>query len=469
MRNNNLQLAVTLLAGGLVWSATSPASAQRGFRGGRFDPQEIYARMDKNQNGLIEPDEISDRARPFVEQAARQAGLDPAQPLPISKLVPAPSDGAPATPATPATPTTPATPSANATSGADADRRDRGRDDSSGSSSGGSSSGGTAPSGSSSGGGASAAPAVAGFGMEDKTPKPPGFDAPPPAAVAAQAALAQKYDRRVVEMLDGMFREYDKNRDDLLDESEIARMTWRSDPKESDTNKDGKLSRAEMAERLAKRFQSDRGSSGGSSGSSSGSSSSGGSSEDNSRVKRYAEGLLKQNDANSNGLLERNEWSEVKSISKDTDANNDGIVTLDELVAKLSNYGKSSGSTASSGSTPSSSGSGSSSTASASSGGSSSSGSRGGWGSGRYGSSSSSTSAKSGERKTYRALTPLERLPKGLPDWFARNDADADGQVAMAEFSSTWSDSKAEEFAKYDLNGDGFITSAECLKVDTKK
>ena len=59
------------------------------------------------------------------------------------------------------------------------------------------------------------------------------------------------------------------------------------------------------------------------------------------------------------------------------------------------------------------------------------------------------------DKKSYRALTATERLPKDLPEWFARNDANADGQVAMAEFSASWSNSTADEFAQFDLNRDG--------------
>ena len=68
-------------------------------------------------------------------------------------------------------------------------------------------------------------------------------------------------------------------------------------------------------------------------------------------------------------------------------------------------------------------------------------------------------------RKFYRALTPAERLPPGLPDWFARKDANGDGQVSMAEFSDTWNDQTAAEFSKYDLNNDGFIVPTECLEA----
>jgi hypothetical protein len=59
-------------------------------------------------------------------------------------------------------------------------------------------------------------------------------------------------------------------------------------------------------------------------------------------------------------------------------------------------------------------------------------------------------------------------LPKDLPEWFARNDANADGQVAMAEFTASWSNSTAREFDQFDLNHDGLITAKECLDA-TKK
>jgi hypothetical protein len=69
-------------------------------------------------------------------------------------------------------------------------------------------------------------------------------------------------------------------------------------------------------------------------------------------------------------------------------------------------------------------------------------------------------------KKSYRFLSPQERLPRGLPDWFLRKDADGDGQVAMAEYASSgWSEALAEEFTKHDLNGDGVITPEECLKA----
>ncbi|MEO8499228.1 MAG: hypothetical protein ABI614_29535, partial [Planctomycetota bacterium] len=75
----------------------------------------------------------------------------------------------------------------------------------------------------------------------------------------------------------------------------------------------------------------------------------------------------------------------------------------------------------------------------------------------------SPSTAKVDTRKSYKVKTVTERLPKGLPDWFARSDANADGQVAMAEFATSWSDSVVKEFGQFDLNHDGVITPNEAL------
>jgi hypothetical protein len=68
-------------------------------------------------------------------------------------------------------------------------------------------------------------------------------------------------------------------------------------------------------------------------------------------------------------------------------------------------------------------------------------------------------------RKSWRSLSPGERMPKGLPDWFLKKDADGDGQVTMAEFSTSWTASLVAEFDGYDLNHDGMIVPAEALKT----
>jgi hypothetical protein len=53
------------------------------------------------------------------------------------------------------------------------------------------------------------------------------------------------------------------------------------------------------------------------------------------------------------------------------------------------------------------------------------------------------------------------KLPKGLPDWFAKLDTDQDGQVGLYEWKEAGR--PLDEFRKLDRNGDGFITVEEAL------
>jgi len=150
------------------------------------------------------------------------------------------------------------------------------------------------------------------------------------------------------------------------------------------------------------------------------------------RYRRFAESLLRQYDANKNGLLDKDEWSATRPDLKAADRNHDGAITADEMTAWLIEYSRRGSS----------------------------------WQRPSYANSSDSGAASaggSGPRKFYRALTATERLPEGLPEWFARKDANADGQISMAEFSSSWNEQTAAEFARHDLNNDGIITPAECL------
>ncbi|NQV27862.1 MAG: proprotein convertase P-domain-containing protein, partial [Rhodopirellula sp.] len=55
-------------------------------------------------------------------------------------------------------------------------------------------------------------------------------------------------------------------------------------------------------------------------------------------------------------------------------------------------------------------------------------------------------------------------LTEGLPGWFYELDADHDGQVAMHEFTNTWTTEKRQEFDSLDSNKDGLLTSSEVLR-----
>ena len=72
--------------------------------------------------------------------------------------------------------------------------------------------------------------------------------------------------------------------------------------------------------------------------------------------------------------------------------------------------------------------------------------------------------------KPKRFLTAQERLPKDIPKWFVELDKDKDGQISMAEFcEGDWTEKKIKEFDHWDLNGDGFITADEAMKIIKKE
>jgi hypothetical protein len=443
------------IAAGLLFAAgagiTNSLEAQDRGRRRSFDPAEFLKGMDRNGNGMIDPDEMSERGRSFIERVAQRVGLDASQPLPLDKLTEGfnqmrqeregdsergrddndrrrdDDDN-------------------DRDRDRDRDRRrddddddDRNRDRSRSESSR------TPP------------PRTPGFGVPDTAPKAAGFDVP---LGQDNAMIEKRFERRVIEYVDRMLNEQDTNKDGFIDNIEWKAGRWSTPPESSDTNNDKRLSKMELCVRIAKRFGGDReapqGSSSGSSsgGSSSGNGSSSSSSSNSSggeaaKFRAYAEGLIKQYDADKSGMLEKskNEWDKLKDDHREADANKDSVITLEEMIVKLQSY--SSGSSRSSSST------------------SSSSSSRSG--SGRSQWWKKDETAKEEPKKSYRFLSPTERLPKGLPDWFARSDTDGDGQIMMAEYAAAWTEAAAQEFLKNDLDGDGVITPAEALAAATKK
>jgi Ca2+-binding EF-hand superfamily protein len=441
--------AVALAAGNLA--------AQDRSRG--IDPRDILRSADDNGDGVIEQSELGQRSGYYVRRAAERIGMDPNGKLPADKILAA----------------------------LEAMKNEEASSNSSGGSSGGSGfSGGSS--------GSSSRPAAPpngpqAFGEADKTVKVPGFDVP--LSVNIGEPLDKRYDSRVIEYVNDMLRERDANKNGILEKSEWTGR-WSTPPEESDTNKDGVLSKDELCARIAKRFgignSGSSGSSGGSSGSGGqsytwGSSSGGSSGGDSSRFRGYAEGMIKHYDKSKNGMLEKDEWKDMRSEHQSSDANKDGVITIDELAAHLQSYsergssggntyivtaGPGSGVTSSSGQGNSGS-SGSGSSGFGSGGSSSRWGDRGGWGSRSSSSGDSNKSAAGQTKKSYRFLSPTERLPKGMPDWFLRGDADGDGQVSMVEYSATWNDQIAAEFQKYDLDSDGLVTPEECQKAESSK
>ena len=169
-------LALLLSLGTYASAQFRGGSGERG-RGGRGGPggsgdsgdfrRRMMERMDSNGNGVLEPNEISDRARGFVERMARDAGLDPRRPMPVSRLV--------------------------------GGSGDRGRRD--------------GRQGSSSSSSQDEYPLIAGFGETGAL----GFGVNPLSLDGRVIDLEKRYDRRVLESIERTMSRYDKNGNGILD------------------------------------------------------------------------------------------------------------------------------------------------------------------------------------------------------------------------------------------------------------
>lgn len=395
---------------------------------GRWDPVSYLKGLDSNQNGKLDPSEVSGRTAGFL----RDMGFDTKDSISIDRVI-------------------------------EKIEKDRGeqsrRDDRSNSRS----------------------------SKDKETLKTPTFGAvsePVPSFGTGQSsAIESMFSTDVIDQVNQTLREYDRNKDQVLDEREIGRGRWGNpSPKESDTNGDGKLSRIELMNRYrarelyqrdnddnrdrgddrssrgdqrnredgtrsrysSDRYSSDRGASDrgasdrGSYGNSSSyqsrsSSSSGGSSSTNSsssddREKReryasYADSLIKQYDKDSDGKLSKEEIGNMRRPPKNADGDGDGIITKDELVVSLSG--------------------GATSSAAANSGSASSP--ESGRGSGDFRNSRPSYSTRSSRSSGS----------------FGGMDINENNQIEMHEFSSDWDDDKIAEFYAKDKNGDGVITLKE--------
>ncbi|MCH2181300.1 MAG: hypothetical protein MK108_04775 [Mariniblastus sp.] len=332
---------------------------------------------------------------------------------------------------------------------------------------------------------------VPGFGVENEGSSEvvgvPDFSG---AAPIAPGSLEEKYGKGVMQQVDSTLERYDTNKSGTLNSQEIAAARWgRPTPQESDANKDGRLSRSELAERYAARSRSsssrssssekkddsnDRDSSSSrrsssrdsdsrSSSRSSSSRSSGGSdlksrmdryesdvksrydksspekseqSKSNAynsgsdRYKRYADALLKQYDKDKDNKLSKSEVKSMRRPPSQADSNGDGMITRDELIDSISNPKSSSSSSSSSEER------------------SSRSTSRSRF-SDRSRSSSDSKSSSSSSRSSSRSVS------------FSGNDTNKDGQLQMHEFARDWDADTLEEFKKKDKNNDGIITRSE--------
>jgi Ca2+-binding EF-hand superfamily protein len=382
-------------------------------------------RLDTNGNGMLDPDESQGRARMFLDRT----GLDLSRPIPMDRVTRAfeemrnrrAEEGG---------------------RGDDEGRRGRGEE---------------GGSGDRAAGKAETSSLVPGFGETDLFDPVPGF-----------GDLGEKYavaideeDRQ--EALRTMGRS-DVNQDGVLDADEIRTGRWSDDPLQTDRNRDGKLTLTELALRYAIRRVEREGSGGaerstarnggGNRGGRPPSPGAGPETGQGSGPDRMLQMMFGRYDRNGNGVLDRDEWNAFPADPSRYDANQDGKISREEFAAAMAaRFGGRRG------------------------GGDGSDGERGRWFARREGeepaggdpasAAAPEPAAASAARKSYRIRTGAERLSdvSGLPEWFGRTDANGDGQVSMAEYSTSWNEQVAADFAQFDLNNDGIATPAECVKA----
>ncbi|QDT12822.1 proprotein convertase P-domain-containing protein [Planctomycetes bacterium K23_9] len=246
-------------------------------------------------------------------------------------------------------------------------------------------------------------PPVRSFGPEDDVPLVPEF---------GLAEIKFPYTPDDLEEADECLQRCDRNHDGFVDRIEARRGRWtHRDPFAEDYDKDNRLSRMELAQRYARRRLLE-----------------GASDELIQRARRVGNGIesstpkreqrssrssywrnggsrtyltasvLSRFDANKNGRLESTEVTSLGIPSGSIDADRNGELTRDELQAYFGELQDQIGDTS-----------------------------------------------------------------EMIPGWFYELDANRNSQIEMLEFTDEWTNEKANEFASYDSNGDGILTSTEVL------
>lgn len=294
--------------------------------------------------------------------------------------------------------------------------------------------------------------------------------------------LEKRYDQRVLDYLDRTMERYDQNGNGIIDHEEWSRVRWRDDPRESDLDGDGRITKAEMAERLAKRNQQDdqrRNSDprarffGGPQGRGGGPPDRGGGGDRGGRGGRGGRdggdrggrggfggrggpgmpggfdpsAMFTRMDRNEDGKLEPEEVDErfrgrmYERLGLDPNQ----TVNLDDLRARFQErvLGRTSNQQ-------------------------------------NQNQQQKKEEEEKKARESYRVVggdlerfkgrrsyrQPPPSLPKDLPNWWEDRDGNEDGQVTMAEFATSQSGRQLDEFSKYDINGDGVITAKEAEYVE---
>ena len=317
---------------------------------------------------------------------------------------------------------------------------------------------------------------VSQFGTDDKAEGVQSFDE------TASGMKASDFEPEMLEKADKLLGTFDRDRNGFLDGDEISRLSWKSPPPEtSDINRDGRLSKMELAKRFAtgegttKRIRStrekdesqtrrgeysrdrdresrdrdrDRGSRDGE--------------RDGRRYERretpkptsggavakakanaqsaqgyakYVDRSFKKYDANSDGRLDKKELSASSLLKKAKDSDGDGFISKQEAISLVSG-GKIKAPTATADSpTPDPA-------------------SRESLRRRSEAAAKAKAAASAGKRSSGKRSS-------GKRSSLSDKDADEDGQIQMHEYTDIWTAEKLQEFRDKDKNGDGLLSPAE--------
>ncbi len=326
-------------------------------RQGNFDPRRWLEQLDANQNGKLDPQELTGRAREFAAPKLKELGFNPDQPISIKSITRAVEKNRAAKNAGP--------------------------------------------------------PAVPGFGMTPEMTLVPGFDVELGSALAGIGTLEERYAPRVLARLQQTLDRYDKNKDGILDQKEIAEAKWiYGDPTQNDLNKDGILTKTELAERYLARGQyekaeqkkSDR--------------------ELGKLYRKPEEWKKRWEKADKNEKRRMGEFWKREYDKLDDEESRQKTRSLFGLggkpEAKKDNADPPTNTR------------------------------------------SSGDKDQSSYRKVYRHVSIRDKmLAEGVPDDFIAKDKNGDGQVQMNEYETKWTAAKLTQFNALDANGDGVLSAEE--------
>ena len=273
---------------------------------------------------------------------------------------------------------------------------------------------------------------------------------------------ASDFEPEILKRAEKIFGSFDRDKSGFLEGDEISRLSWKSPPPEkSDLNRDGRLSKMELAQRFtddqeatqSKTSNRSRGDSKDREASSQSAFRGRRGGEDSKNRQRdgrryekrdtqkpdsnsavakakanaqsaagyakYVDRSFKKYDANSDGKLDKKELAASSLLRKAKDSDGDGFISKQEAITLVSG--------------------------------------------GKVKSPSSATrkpdrSPRSVGRRTLATATAASSSKRQS---LTSKDTDGDGQIQMHEYSDTWTAEKLEEFRATDKNGDGLLSSDE--------